>query len=41
MGAKGTLEMDVMPQIKVEQEDSNIIVTRVREHKGSSRGLTV
>ena len=41
-GSKGTLEMDVMPQIKVEQEDAKLVVTRESEIKTvrAAHGMT-
>ncbi|HAH69139.1 MAG TPA: 50S ribosomal protein L6 [Synergistaceae bacterium] len=41
-GSKGILEMDVMPQIKVEQEDAKLVVTRESEIKTvrAAHGMT-
>ena len=41
-GSKGTLEMQVMPQINVSQEDANLIVTRQSEIKTvrAAHGMT-
>ena len=41
-GSKGTLEMQVMPQINVEQEDGQLLVTRESEIKPvrAAHGMT-